>query len=79
MKKNWLETKEVCVALAGISRSTLNRRMKELNLVQRGYAIRLGRRILFSSNLITDLPALLENKSLVHSVKNDETIGGKYE
>jgi hypothetical protein len=64
----WMTATEIRHALADISKSTLHRRTKELKLVERGYALRLGRRILFSNSLITDLPDLLKS---VNTIEED--------
>jgi hypothetical protein len=61
-EKRWLTTVETMQSLAGISKSTLHRRTKDLNLVERGYVLKFGRRVLYSSRLISDLPALLDSK-----------------
>lgn len=71
--ERFLAMPEMCTALAGISKSTLRRRIKELDLSERGYVLRLGRRLLFSYRLITDLPALL-NENVTRKMKSRDDI-----
>ena len=57
--KKWLSRYEVCQAI-GISLSSLFRRVKD-GTIPKPYYIKLGGRVLFSHDLVTDLPRLLQN------------------
>jgi hypothetical protein len=69
-EKRWLTANEMRQAIGQISKSTLRRRIKDLNLIEHGYVLKLGRRLLFSSSLITDLPALVNSKFLPGESQN---------
>jgi len=70
-KERFLAVSEICSRLGEISKSTLFRRMKELRLLERGYCLRLGRRLLFKEQLITDIQALISEDSLPEGEKDD--------
>jgi hypothetical protein len=71
-EKRWMTAMEAREALAGISKSTLRRRTKELKLMERGYALKLGRRLLYSPSLISDLPILLARNNTNTALKVSE-------
>ncbi|MCL2193578.1 MAG: hypothetical protein FWB78_09315 [Treponema sp.] len=56
----WLSRKELCNAVAGISLSTLYRRIKD-GTIPAKYFVRLGGRLVFSVELLDDLPSLSQN------------------
>ena len=56
--KKWLSRRELCQALAGISVSTLRRRIKD-GMIPTKYFVKFGGRLAFSVELIDDLPILL--------------------
>jgi predicted DNA-binding transcriptional regulator AlpA len=61
--QKWLSRREICGAL-GISESSLNRLCKR-GVIARPYVVKLGRRVLLSSEILSDLPRLvLKEKSI---------------
>jgi len=60
-EKKWLSRKEICCAIAGISLSTLYRRIKD-GTIPASYIVKIGNRVAFSNKLLVDLPYLLNGK-----------------
>lgn len=67
--KRWLSRKELCNALAGISMSTLRRRIKD-GTIPSSYFVKFGGRLAFSIELLDDLSVLLQNAASMEKTKN---------
>jgi len=66
--RKWLSRKELCDAIGGISLSTLQRRMKD-GTIPSAYFVKLGGRLVFSVELLDDLPVLSQNAEPIEENK----------
>jgi predicted site-specific integrase-resolvase len=69
-EKKWLSRKDICQALAGISMSTLYRRIKD-GTISSAYIVKIGNRVAFSNEIVNDLSKIFDKNYLQEEINNE--------